>query len=156
MAKFRPNLGQFWPKWVIFEFSPKSETGMFFRLQRLGVVQKIRKFQCAVFKKNVKTTIFGHFGQIWVNFGQNGPKRGHFRIFGEKVKTLPSYPFFLFFKKKIREIQYAVFEKWGKPSILGIFDHFGSKWPILDRRGPKWPIFEFSWKKTKTSIFYTP
>ena len=24
MAKFRPNLSQFWPKWVIFEFSPKK------------------------------------------------------------------------------------------------------------------------------------
>ena len=40
MAKFRPNLGQFWPKWVIFEFAQKSQNVKFVRLQRqsrLGV-----------------------------------------------------------------------------------------------------------------------
>ena len=30
-------------------------------------------------------------------------------------------------------------KKCKKPSILGIFDHFGSKWPIFDRCGLKCP-----------------
>ena len=55
--------------------------------------------------------VFGHFGQIWINLGQNRPERGHFRILGEKVKTSPSYQFFLFFKTKIRKFQSTVSEK---------------------------------------------
>ena len=42
MVKFRPNLGQFWPKRAIFEFSQKMRKRLFFRLQRLGLVQQAR------------------------------------------------------------------------------------------------------------------
>ena len=90
MPTFGSNLGQFWPKWVIFEFSPKKRNRYFFRLQGLGFVQKIRKFQCEVFEKNAKNLCFWAF---WA-------KMGHFRIFGEKVKTSPSYPFFCIFQNK--------------------------------------------------------
>ena len=83
MPKFGSNLGQFGPKWVIFEFSTKKRNRHFFRLQRLGFVQKIRKFQCAVFEKNAKNL-----------------QMVHFRIFGEKVKTSPFYPFFHLSKQK--------------------------------------------------------
>ena len=41
MAKFRPNLGQFWPKRAIFEFSHNMRIRHFFRLQRLGLIQKL-------------------------------------------------------------------------------------------------------------------
>ena len=37
------NLGQFWQKMVIFEFSSKYRNRRFFRLQRLSINQKIRK-----------------------------------------------------------------------------------------------------------------
>ena len=89
-----PTLVQCWPIMAIFEFSPKKRNSHFFRLQRLGFVQKIREFQCAVFEKMLFLRILF----------QNGPKMDHFRIFGEKVKTSPSYPFFLFFKTKNQKI----------------------------------------------------
>ena len=44
LAKVRQNLGQFWPKWAIFEISTKSENIIILRLQRLCFEQKIRKF----------------------------------------------------------------------------------------------------------------
>ena len=46
--------------------------------------------------------------------GQNGPnwaKMGHFRIFGEKVKTSPSYPFFFIFQNKKSENSNARFRR---------------------------------------------
>ena len=97
ISELCPILGQIWvnfcQKGPYLNFCQKNETGIF-RLQRLGFVQKIRKFQSAVSKKMIETAIFGHFDQIWVYFGQNGPIRDHFRIFGEKMKTSPSYTFF--------------------------------------------------------------
>ena len=45
---------------------------------------------------------------------------------------------------------------WGPTRVFYAFQHFGSKWPILDRRGPKWPIFEFSWKKQNRHFFTLP
>ena len=62
MAKFRPNLGQFWPKRAIFEFSQKMRKRHFFRLHRLGLVQKLANSNERIAKKMWKTSIFGHFG----------------------------------------------------------------------------------------------
>ena len=57
-----PNLGQicvnFGQNRSFLNFRQKSETVIFFRLQRLGFVQKNRKFQCAVFEKNAKNLSF--------------------------------------------------------------------------------------------------
>ncbi len=101
MSVNRTKSGQIWVNFgqngSFLNFPQKSETVIFFRLQRVGFVQKIRRFQCAVFEKNAKNLCFWAF---WVKMGQIGPKRGHFRIFGEKVKTSPSFPIFLFFKTK--------------------------------------------------------
>ena len=108
MPKFGSNLAQFGPKWVIFEFSTKKRNRHFFRLQSLGFVQKIRKFQCTVFEKNAKNLCFWAF---LVKMGQIGPKRGHFRIFGEKVKTSPSFPIFFIFQNKKLENSNARFRR---------------------------------------------
>ena len=97
-----------------------------------------------------KTFDFGNFFTILAQIlDRRGPKCPIFEICWKNQNITFLQSLRLAFMQKIREIQYAVFEKCGKPSILGIFDHFGSKWPILDRRGPKWPIFEFSWKNQK-------
>ena len=53
------------------------------------------------FQKKYKKTLIWAF---WVKMEQIGSKRGHFRIFGEKVKTVPSFPIFLFFKIKSKKI----------------------------------------------------
>ena len=55
--------------------------------------------------------------------------------------------------QKYREIQYAVFENCGKPSILGNFDHFGSNF------GQKWhkiSNFRVFLKKQKGHFFTLP
>ena len=78
LAKFRPNLGQFWPKRTIFKFPPKSENVSIFRLQRLCFEQKIRKFRCAVLEKNAKTLHFWSFRPkraILDSFWPKWPKR---------------------------------------------------------------------------------
>ena len=62
------NVGKNGEKWI---FSPKvilsflekqikkAKHSFFFRLQRLEFVQKIRKFQCAVFEKKRTTPVLG-------------------------------------------------------------------------------------------------
>ena len=56
---------QIWPKRAIFEFSQKIRKRHFFRLQRLGLVQKLANSNERIAKKMRKTSIFGHFGQKW-------------------------------------------------------------------------------------------
>ena len=70
MAKFRPNLGQIWPKMAIFEFSQKIRKHHFFRLKRLGLVQKISKFWRTDWEKNAKNLHFWSFWAKKANFGQ--------------------------------------------------------------------------------------
>ena len=79
-----PEFGSMGHLWIF-------QSRHFFRLQRLGFVQKLGNSNALFSKKNAKKPpFFWHFG----------PKRDNFRIFSEKVKTSPSYPFFLFFKTK--------------------------------------------------------
>ena len=81
MAKFRPNLGQLWIKWVIFKFSSKSET-LIFPTPDKNSSKKLENSNEQI-KKNAKTSFFGANIQIWVNFGQ----KGHFSIFQNTAKT---------------------------------------------------------------------
>ena len=61
------------------------------------------------FKKNAKNLCFWAF---WVKMGQIEPKRGHFRIFGEKVKNSPSFPILFYFsKQKKLKFHCAISEK---------------------------------------------
>ena len=76
MAKFRPNLGQFWPKRAIFEFSQKMRKSLFFRLQRLCFEQKIRKIWCVVVEKKCEKPPFF------------GPKRPILDSLGKMVKII--------------------------------------------------------------------
>ena len=96
MAKFRPNLGKFWPKRALFQISPKNQSRHYFLTPETRLPAKIRKFQCAVFRKNAKNTHFWEFWTKKANFVPFWPKRGHFRIFGEKVKTSILLIFFIF------------------------------------------------------------
>ena len=115
LAKLRPNLGQYWPKRAIFKFPRKTKAAIFFGLQRLGFLQKIRKFQCTVFEKKIlKTPIFGYFGPKRPILDHFWLKRGHFRIFGEKAKTSRFYSFFFIFQYKKSENSNArIFGKMG-------------------------------------------
>ena len=91
------KFGSIWAKMGHFWIFNKKAKSSFFRLQRLGFMQRNRKFQFAVFeKKNANNLCFWAF---WVKMDQIGPKRGHFWIFGQKVKTSPSF----FFQNKILE-----------------------------------------------------
>ena len=44
ISDFKQKMTQIWPKRAIFEFSQKMRNVIFFRLQRLGLVQKISNF----------------------------------------------------------------------------------------------------------------
>ena len=105
-------MGQFAPKSVIFEFSTKKRNRHFFRLQRLGFVQKIRKFQFAVFQKNAKNH---HFWSFWPNLGQfwsKWAKKGLFSNFPEKNQNVTFlHSLRLAFMQKIGKFQCAVLEK---------------------------------------------
>ena len=72
MAEFRPNLGQFWPKWAIFEISQKKRKRHFFSTPES---KKLGKSDARFSKKMQKTSILGILGQkgqFWTVFGQNG------------------------------------------------------------------------------------
>ncbi len=76
MAKFRPNLGQFWPKRAIFEISEKKRKRHFFSTPETMLrAKKLGKYDAWFSKKMRKTSIFvilGQKGQFWTVFGQNG------------------------------------------------------------------------------------
>jgi hypothetical protein len=58
------------------------------------------------FRKNAKNIRFFAF---WAKMSLNKPKMGHFRIFGEKMKTSPSNPFVFIFQNKKSENSNAWF-----------------------------------------------
>ena len=63
----------------------------------------------------LKKTIFGHFGPKRPILDHFCPKRGHFRIFGEKEKTSLFYSFFSFFNTKNQKILIRRFSgKWAR------------------------------------------
>ena len=63
MAKFRPNLGQFWPKRAIFEFSQKMRKRHFFSTPETRLsTKKIANYNERIAIKMRKTSIFEHFG----------------------------------------------------------------------------------------------
>ena len=65
--------------------------------------------------ENAKNPIFGRFGPKRPILDHFWPKRGHFRIFGEKVKTSLFYSFFSFFNTKNQKILMHGFSgKWAQ------------------------------------------
>ena len=86
LAKFRPNLGQFWPKWAIFQISLKNQSRHYFLIPETRRSAKIRKFQCEVFGKKCETLIFEHFGS-------NRPILDHFWSLNGLDEPLDSLPF---------------------------------------------------------------
>ena len=100
-AQIWVNFGQ---NGSFFNFRQKSETVIFFRLQRLGFVQKIRKFQCALFEKNAKNLCFLAF---WAKKGQIGPKwaqNGPFSNFRWKSENVTFLPIFFIFQNNKRAV----------------------------------------------------
>ena len=69
-----PNLGQIWvnfgQKGPFLNFPKKCENVIFFRLQRLGLVQKISKFWWTDWEKNAKNLHFWSFWAKKANFWQ--------------------------------------------------------------------------------------
>ena len=132
----------------------KSDRNRWNPAQKENVWQKqaVRRGPTRVQRKESENTHFGgHLkSQKSANFWQTRPEISNFWVF-LKITFLHSLR--LAFMQKIREIQYAVIEKCGKPSILGIFDHFGSN---FGQTRPKMTNFWVFLKKTKTSLFYTP
>ena len=88
-------------------------------------MQKIREIQYAVFEKNAENlrfwaflTILAQNGQFWTDAAQNV----QFSSFPEKNKNATFlHSLRLAFMQKIREIQYAVFEKMRKTFDFGNF-----------------------------------
>ena len=82
ISDFQQKITQIWPKRAIFEFSHKMRKRIFFRLQRLGLVEKLPNSYEWIVEKCKKTSIFGHFGpkgQFWTVFGQNGQNGNFFK-----------------------------------------------------------------------------
>ena len=79
LAKYRPTLGQFWPKRAIFQISLKNQSQHNFLTP--GFLQKFRKFKMCSFgrEKMWKTSpIFRHFLTKKVHFGSFLAKKGSF------------------------------------------------------------------------------
>ena len=114
-----PNIGQirinFVQKGPFFKFPWKTKPVIFFGLQRLGFLQKNQEIPTRSFRKKMLKT--PHFWAFWAkkaDLDHFWPKRGHFRIFGEKAKTSLFYSFFLIFQYKKSENSNArIFGKMG-------------------------------------------
>ena len=119
MAKFRPNLGQFWPKRAIFQISLKNQRRNIFWTAEARLPAKIRKFQRAVFEKNAKNPPFlGVLGQkrrFWTIFGQ---KEAIFEFSVKKRKRHFFTHFFSFFNTKNQKILMRGFSgKWARTNV---------------------------------------
>ena len=81
----QPNIGQIWinidQKASFFKFTRKTKVLIFFGLQRVGFLQKIRKFQRVVFEKMLKTPHIWVFWAKKANFGPFLAKKGPFSNF---------------------------------------------------------------------------
>ena len=85
-------------------------------------MQNIREIQYAVFEKMRKTFDFGHFLPFWLKFWTDAAQNVQFFSFPEKNKNVNFlHSLRLAFMQKIREIQYAVFEKIWKTFDFGHF-----------------------------------
>ena len=85
-------------------------------------MQKIREIQCAVFEKMRKTFDFWHFLPFWLKFWTEAAQNDQFSSFPEKNKNVTFlHSLSLAFMQKIRDIQYAVFEKMRKTFDFGHF-----------------------------------
>ena len=104
LATYRPNLGKFWPKRAIFQISPKTKAAIFFDCRGQASCKKLGNSNAQFSKKMLKTPVFGRFEPKRPIREHFWPKRGHFRIFGEKAKTSLFYSFFSFFNTKIQKI----------------------------------------------------
>ena len=89
------NFGQ---KGQFFKFPWKIKAVIIFWHQILGSLQRIGNSNVQFSKKMRKTLIFWHFGPKRPILDQFWPKRGHFRIFGEKAKMSLFYSFFFIFQ----------------------------------------------------------
>ena len=130
------DFGHFWPFWLKFwteaaqniqfsSFHEKNKNVTFLHSLRLALMQKIREIQYAVFEKMRKTLVFGHFWPFWLKFWTDAAQNDKFSSFPEKRKNVTFlHSLRLAFMHKIREIQYAVYEKMRKT-----FD-FGDFWPF--------------------------
>ena len=105
------NFGQ---KGPFFKFPWKTKAVIFFGLQTIGFLQKIREFQCAVFEKMLQTPIFGHFGPKKVDFGPFLAKKVPFSNFRWKSENITFLLiFFIFQYKKSENSNVRIFRKMG-------------------------------------------
>ena len=126
------------------KFWQKIKTVIFFRLQRLGFKQKIRKLQWTDFDINTKHSVLGQMTKFKPNLGQFWPKRAIFE-FSHKIRkrnflstpetrlSTKNYKILMNgLRKKCKNLHSWAF--WAKRA------NFGSFWP-------KWAKREFFSKK---------
>ena len=97
-------------------------------------------------QKMLKTPIFGRFRPKRPILDNFWPKRGHFRIFGEKAKTSLFYSvFFIFQYKKSENSNVRIFGK------MGTYERTNKRTNGGESKGPSTPSKDqkISWKITK-------
>ena len=141
-AKFGSILAK---KGNFLNFPEKSKPSFFFDSRDQASCKKLGNSNAQFSKKMRKTPIFGHFGPKRPILDQKGPKRGHFRIFGEKAKTSLFYSFFFIFQYKKSENSNArIFRKIG---TYGRTDVGESKGPSTTVERPKKRVYQ-KWTKS--------
>ena len=150
------NFGQTRPKMSKFQvLLKKTKTSLFLHSLILALMQKIREIQYAVFEKMRKTFDFGHFWPFWPHFWTDAAQNDKFSSFPEKNKNVTFlHSLRLAIMEKIREIQYAVFEKMRKTFDFG---HFWPVWLKFSTDAARNVQFSsFSKKKQKHHFFTLP
>ena len=84
LAKFRSNLGQFWPKRAIFEFSHKMRIHHFFSITKTRLSTTNLQILMNRLRKKAKNLHFWEFWPKMVNFGQFLAKMGKTGFFSKK------------------------------------------------------------------------
>ena len=132
--RVQPNLGQIWINlgqiWInfgqkgpFFKFHRKTKALIFLDCRGQASCKKLGNSNAQFSKKMLKTPIFGQFGSKRPILNHIWPKRGHFRIFGEKEKMSLFYSFFFIFQYKKSENSNArIFGKMGTYGRTGHID----------------------------------
>ena len=118
---------------AIFQISPKNQRRHYFSIP--DFLQKIRKFQCAVFEKKCKNPHFWEFLAKKANFGQFLAKMDKMGIFKKALGTFLSRLQALTNCKVSEKSNEGIPRKMPKTSI---FEHFGPNRTFQKRA---WQIF---------------
>ena len=136
MAKFRPNLGQFWPKWVILNLSRKWNHQLFSTPDTRLKPKKLQIRKNWLQEKCKKHPFVWNFGSKWPILDSFWPKWAKLDFFSKKhLKLFLHLQALNNLKDSEKSNEGIPRKKIRKTPFLGILAQNGQFWKFLAKTG---------------------